>query len=129
MVENWAVFAHSSHLYVFLGLVCFLAHGYPAQKTTEEKYFTNGWAIKVSEPGGHEKAKEIAKRHGFDQIFKVCFTTTVFPFWNEDAITSWCQYSCRSQKSNKVPKQTAYTAHTQLNPRVAGHTAKEMGHL
>ena len=72
MVERRASFAHSS--FVLLLLICILALGCYAEKVTEDKFFTNGWAIKVSEPGGHDKAKEIAKRHGFEKVTKVRFS-------------------------------------------------------
>jgi len=71
MVESWADLAHSGSAKIFLLIVCCLIHGFSAQKVTEYKYFTNGWAIKVSEPGGYEKANNIAKRHGFEKVSKI----------------------------------------------------------
>lgn len=94
MVESWAAFAHSSLLKIFILLVCFLAHGCSAQKATDDKYYTNGWAIKVSEPGGHEKAKEIARKHGFEKISKVRLDCR-FVVWEkcEGDNTSRCHHS------------------------------------
>ena len=75
MVESWAGAAHSGFAARFsVLLVCCLIHGYYAQKVTEDKYFTNGWAIKVPEPHGYEKAKDIAKRHGFEKVSAVCIS-------------------------------------------------------
>ncbi|XP_065059960.1 neuroendocrine convertase 1-like [Rhopilema esculentum] len=70
MVERWAGFAHSSFVKLLL-LVTLLANQSYAEKATNDRYFTNGWAIKVPEPGGLQKAKEIAKRHGFEKVSKV----------------------------------------------------------
>ena len=70
MVERWAGFAHSSFVKLLL-LVTLLANQSYAEKATNDRYFTNGWAIKVPEPGGIQKAKEIAKRHGFQKVSKV----------------------------------------------------------
>ena len=72
MVESWADLAHSGSAKIFLLIVCCLIHGFSAQKVTEDKYFTNGWAIQVSEPGGYEKANNIAKKHGFEKVSRVC---------------------------------------------------------
>ena len=71
MVESWADLAHSGFAKIFVLVVCFLIHGSYAQKVTEDKYFTNGWAIRVPEPGGYGKAKDIAKRHGFEKVSAV----------------------------------------------------------
>ena len=71
MVESWAELARSTSAKIFVLLVCFLIHGSHAQKVTEDKYFTNGWAIQVPEPGGYGKAKDIAKRHGFEKVSPV----------------------------------------------------------
>ena len=41
-------------------------------KSSAEKVFTNGWAIKVVGEHPQERVKRIAQKYGFDKISKVC---------------------------------------------------------
>ena len=75
MVERGAAFAHSRNsttkIWIIVLLTCLLVKRYCAEDLTEDKYYTNGWAIKLTKPGGLVKAQEIAKRHGFEKVTKV----------------------------------------------------------
>ena len=95
MVERGAAFAHSRNfttkIRIFTLLTCLIVKGYCAEELTEDKYYTNGWAIKLTEPGGQEKAQEIAKRHGFEKVTKV------------REIITFCLYISRTRAAQRVP--------------------------
>ena len=40
-------------------------------KPSSEKFFTNGWAVKVIGHNHHERVKRIAEKYGFDKFSKV----------------------------------------------------------
>ena len=48
--------------------------------TDLEKFFTNGWAVKVKEPGGLERVKKLAEKYGYENVRKVCRFFEVLSF-------------------------------------------------
>ena len=69
MVRVLSVSGPAKLIFILLSITSRQGSGHGQKRTQTEKYFTNGWAVRVE--GGIEVAKRLAEEHGFEKVESV----------------------------------------------------------